>query len=39
MPPAAIFLDSPSVFRLTELSAQPFSPALSEEKDRGADYS
>jgi hypothetical protein len=37
MPPAAIFLDSPSVFRVTELSAQPFSPPLSERKDRGGD--
>jgi hypothetical protein len=37
MPPAAIFLHGTSIFSVTELSAQPFSPPLSERKDRGGD--
>jgi hypothetical protein len=35
MPPAAVFLHGSSIFRATELSAQPLGPALSKQNDRG----
>jgi hypothetical protein len=35
MPPVAAFLHGPSIFSITELSAQSFSPALSMQEESG----
>jgi hypothetical protein len=35
MPPVAAFFHGPSIFSITELGAQSFSPALSMPKERG----